>query len=139
MNKLLFLISLIIPAVSGAEVIVPEVVLYKWGYESIGTDEKSQSIKRIKGERWSADEVYYPRFTLSKSCHSSEAEALLKQESIIDNLKNDPFKGTKSHYDSFVCSACLYSITTTARVTYLEHQPGILLKYEAYIKKGAKP
>lgn len=76
---------------------------------------------------------------MSKSCHSSEAEALLEQERIIENLKNDPFKGTKSHYDSFVFSACLYSITTNARATYLEYQPGVLLKYEAYIKNVAQP
>ncbi|SMF63820.1 hypothetical protein SAMN02745866_04096 [Alteromonadaceae bacterium Bs31] len=128
-----------VSTVSGAEVIVQEMVLNKWGYESTSIDQKWQSIKRIKGERWSDNEVYYPRFTLSKSCYSSENDALTEQAKVVEMQKNDPFKGGKSHYNSFIYSACLYSITTAARVTYLEYQPELLLKYEAYIKSAAQP
>lgn len=128
------LVLFLAPSITKADAIVPENVLKSWGYESTDKSEKWHAIKRIKGERWENNQIYYPRFVLSKSCYLSDKEASAEQERVIEEHKNDPFKGFKSHYNSFVFASCLYSISTAARVTFLEHQPEILKKYMTYIK-----
>ncbi len=85
MKPAIFTILCIISNFSFADVVVPEDVLGLWGYETTEVRTNSQDIKRIKGERWDDNQVYYPRFTLSKSCFDSLDGATAKQKEILEN------------------------------------------------------
>ncbi|GHA16388.1 hypothetical protein GCM10008090_27750 [Arenicella chitinivorans] len=122
-----------------AEVVVPEDVLGKWGYKTTKVRGDGQDIKRIKGERVDENQMYYPRFTLAKSCFDTPEAAMKKQKMSLESRKNDPFNGFKSHYNDFISGECLYSISTAVRATFLSYQPEVLKKYKTYVQEIRNP
>ena len=121
------------------EHVVPENVLSSWGYKIVEVHAEWQRIKRTKAESWDDNQVYYPRFILSKTCFKSAESAKVEGMRIIEGNSKDPFGGPKSHYNSFVSGKCLYAITASARITYLSYQAEVFSKYKDYILKEAKP
>lgn len=115
--------------------VVPEAVLNGWGYKTVKSwgyrpenADYAQFIKRIE-----IADGYYPRFALSKSCFSSNAEAQSENLRIIKEIKKGPDQGHKTYRNILIEDGCLFQVYTESNLFYLYYQPDIVEKLKGYV------
>lgn len=129
------LFFLLLPVSVFAEArVIPEKVLNSWGYKTTSID-SSQHIKSIKKANLPRyKEIYYPKFSISKTCFGSNQKARQENQIRIETIKNSFGGGFKTYRNTVIEKGCLYEINTGTQLFYLEFQPEMVRNLKQYVK-----
>lgn len=137
--RLIFLLLFIgAPYYSYAEEgrVVPEMVLNSWGYKTteIDTLQRIKSIK--KADLPNYERIYYPRFSISKTCFASDLEAEKENQLRIERIKSSFGGGFKTYRSTLIERGCLYEVYADAELFYLEFQPELVSNLAEYVSEN---